>query len=588
MNPNATVARLVPGPGNQLPAINLSLGSPLVLGRQGSDCLIIDDPNLSRRHAVLWNQDGTWWVRDEGSLNGTFVNGDPIRESALEDGAVVNFGGTIEFRLEVNSHLPLGPESSAFQSRFFCLGLQPVAGGRSFFLRRNLTIVGRNVTSDIVLDEPRVSGIHARIERANGRTSIMDSGSRNGTVVNGETIRRTDLNPGDEVIFGDHAFRVKRTFFPTRFLTNGLVGAAFLLVLAVLLPALFRTGTNGVERLWTREMYMAQVSESLVEAVRACDDEPRNTEVARAQFAVAQRSLVAADILPLDEGTDTDLREAFLQVSVDHRVARELNGREIFALYESLDTPPVASGSELGNDAEPETETAKNTTPAGEESEPQVVAFDLDVELSLLVAQFGIDTRRRPIPEQMRVEVARFIEFWTGPRRGFTERTIRRSGVHLDMIKNQMRQHRLPEVFAYLPFIESGYQTSITSSAKARGLWQFMPSTGRNYGLRVDDEVDERTDPEKSTVAACQYIESLLNMFGPNAFLCAVAAYNKGENGMARCLKQYGDWRSTWKFWDVVGKDSGCLKPETVEYVPRFLAAAIVMRRSEVFGLAMD
>ncbi len=77
-------------------------------------------------------------------------------------------------------------------------------------------------------------------------------------------------------------------------------------------------------------------------------------------------------------------------------------------------------------------------------------------------------------------------------------------------------------------------------------------------------------------------------MFGPNAFLCSVAAYNKGENGMARCLKKYGDWRSTWKFWDVVENGNGCLKQETVEYVPRFLAAAIVMRRPEVFGLATD
>jgi pSer/pThr/pTyr-binding forkhead associated (FHA) protein len=580
MSSNSSFARLVPGTGNSFPAINLPLDSPLVVGRRGTDCLVIDDPQLSRRHAVLWNQDGTWWIRDEGSLNGTFVNGEAIRETSLQAGALVNFGGTIEFRLEMDSAPVGGKESSDLQSRLFCLGLEPVAGGRSVFLRRELTIVGRNATADIVLDEPRVSGIHARIERSHGRTSLLDSGSRNGTVVNGETVRRAELKPGDEVIFGDHAFRVKRTFYPTGLLMTGLVSTAFVLVLALLLPALFRSGTSNVERLWTREMYLAQVNESLVEAVRACDSEPRNTEVARAQFAVAQRSLVAADILPLDEPTEADLQAAFRKVSVDHRVTRELNGRDVFAIYKSLDAPEVVSPAEQ---AEPEP-----VEPEQKETEPPVVAYELDEELSRLVAQFGIDTRRRPIPDQMRVEVARCIEMWTGSKRGFTKRTFKRSQPYLEMIKTQMREHRLPEVFAYLPFIESGYQASVTSTAKARGLWQFMPSTGRAYGLQVDELVDERTDPEKATKAACMYIESLLNMFGPNAFLCAVAAYNKGENGMARCLKKYGDWRSTWKFWDVVENNNGCLKPETVEYVPRFLAAAIIMRRPEVFGLTMD
>ena len=68
--------------------------------------------------------------------------------------------------------------------------------------------------------------------------------------------------------------------------------------------------------------------------------------------------------------------------------------------------------------------------------------------------------------------------------------------------------------------------------------------------------------------------------------MCAVAAYNKGHNGMRRCLNRNAEnWRSSWKFWDLVAANDGCLKPETIEYVPRFLAAVIVMRRPEVFGL---
>ena len=184
--------------------------------------------------------------------------------------------------------------------------------------------------------------------------------------------------------------------------------------------------------------------------------------------------------------------------------------------------------------------------------------------------------------------IASQFSLFTQRLRPRLEKWLLRSDDHIIVVREMFTQGDLPAELSYLPFIESGYQDSIISSAKARGLWQFMPSTGRAHGLRVDDEMDERTDPLKSTQAACSYLNSLLNMFGPNAFLCAVAAYNKGENGMARCLKKSGNWRSTWKFWDVVAAGDGCLKQETMDYVPRFLAAAVILRRPEVFDLATN
>jgi membrane-bound lytic murein transglycosylase D len=180
--------------------------------------------------------------------------------------------------------------------------------------------------------------------------------------------------------------------------------------------------------------------------------------------------------------------------------------------------------------------------------------------------------------------VERFVTFWTTEMRGFTERTLMRASPYLDMIRGQLRRNQLPEVFCYLPFMESGFRTEIPSRAGARGLWQFMPDTARKYGLRVDEAVDERTDPARATEAACRYLNDLLSMFGANAFMCAVASYNKGEYGMLNCLRGVS-WRSTWKYWDIVAKNDGCLKRETIEYVPKFLAAAIVIRRPAAFGL---
>jgi membrane-bound lytic murein transglycosylase D len=176
------------------------------------------------------------------------------------------------------------------------------------------------------------------------------------------------------------------------------------------------------------------------------------------------------------------------------------------------------------------------------------------------------------------------VLFWTEERRAHTVRAINRSGRHLDSIRRELRVSLLPEVFCYLPFIESGYLVAALTPVGARGLWQFMPDTARRYGLRVDDEVDERTDPLLATRAACRYLNDLLAMFGADAFMCAVGSYNSGEYRMSECLRGV-NWRSRWKFVELVKQDNDCLKRETIEYVPRFLAAAIVMRHPEAFDL---
>lgn len=568
-----TSAQLTPGAeGGSLPAIALRAGAPVTVGRADDVEITIADSSLSRRHATIWHQDGEWWIRDEGSLNGTWVNGERVEGTQLLDGDGVDFGGNAAYRFSVikdtGEKRAERHDRTVYSSPAFCLALVPEDGGKQFLLRRKLSIVGRNRTADLQLDDPSVSGVHAKIEYQRGRVTLHDSGSRNGTVVNGEPVRRLNLVPGDRVAFGGVHFAVRRTWLPSAMALSGAIAGVLAAIAITLVPLVMNTSSSQAEPLWTRDMYLAQVSESLRLAVEACDSDPRRTEVAEAQFAIAKRSLIGADEMRPDRQTDEDLARALRKSAGQDRLQKMLHGRDLYELYRSLSEPVAAD------------EPQKRPEPAGE--------FDLDRELSRMVAQFGIDTRQRPIPKQMRDEVERYIEFWTVEKRGFTERAYKRGAPHLDMIRSELRAAQLPEVFCYLPFIESGYRTDVTSSAKARGLWQFMPSTGRAHGLRVDDQIDERIDPQKATRAACSYINSLLNMFGPNAFLCAVAAYNKGENGMARCLKKNANWRSTWKFWDVASAGDGCLKQETIEYVPRFLAAAVVLRRPEVFGLTTD
>jgi membrane-bound lytic murein transglycosylase D len=136
--------------------------------------------------------------------------------------------------------------------------------------------------------------------------------------------------------------------------------------------------------------------------------------------------------------------------------------------------------------------------------------------------------------------------------------------------------HGLPEELAFTAMIESGFNPIATSHAGARGLWQFMATTARRYGLRVDHWVDERLDPEKSTLAAAAYLRDLYNLFG--SWFLAQAAYNAGEGTIARAIRATG----SSDFWALAR--TSFLHSETKEFVPRILAATHIGREPIRYG----
>lgn len=136
----------------------------------------------------------------------------------------------------------------------------------------------------------------------------------------------------------------------------------------------------------------------------------------------------------------------------------------------------------------------------------------------------------------------------------------------------------LPEELALLPLIESGFSTSAKSKMKAVGPWQFIESTGRLYGLKINWWVDERRDPIKSTIAAAEYLERLYKMFG--SWNLALAAYNAGEGKILRALKR----TKGEDFWDL--HTTKYIKGETKEYVPKFIAAKLIADSPEKYGFS--
>jgi soluble lytic murein transglycosylase-like protein len=226
---------------------------------------------------------------------------------------------------------------------------------------------------------------------------------------------------------------------------------------------------------------------------------------------------------------------------------------DLWAQFFTTPAPPVAK-TEPARPVESSSASARPSKPAG------VVAGSYQIQQN--------DT------------VQRFLDqFQTGYRRAVVERWLTRSGRFLPMILEVFRQKGLPEELVFTAMIESGFDPVAVSRAGAKGLWQFMAPTARQYGLRVDRWLDERLDPEKSTVAAANYLKDLYTTFG--SWDLTQAAYNAGEMKVIRAIKGTG----TRDFWSLT--NSRLLRDETKNYVPAIHAVTIISQEPEQYGFAV-
>lgn len=181
------------------------------------------------------------------------------------------------------------------------------------------------------------------------------------------------------------------------------------------------------------------------------------------------------------------------------------------------------------------------------------------------------------LPSVTNKDVEWFIDYFQGRGRATFKRWLERSNKYTPMIREILKAEGLPEDLIYLAMIESGFSPTARSNKKAVGVWQFIPWTGKRYGLRIDWWIDERQDTEKATHAAAEYLRDLYERF--DSWYLAMAGYNAGEGRIARGLRKH----KVDNFWDLASHKR-TLKRETRNYVPKFLAAMIIAKDPKKYG----
>ncbi len=253
------------------------------------------------------------------------------------------------------------------------------------------------------------------------------------------------------------------------------------------------------------------------------------------------------------------------EVSVDPRFEREFD--RVMAGMNELEFAalPQSGGSD-----------AQKSEPAPIDEANEVTNYPVDPNIKAKAAA-EVKATRSDLPLMMTDQVAGYITYFSTRGHGTLEHALIKSGRYREMIERTLKEEGVPQDLIYLAQAESGFHPYAVSRAGARGIWQFMASRGRAYGLHRDWWVDERQDPEKSTRAAARHLKDLYNQFGD--WYLAMAAYNSGPGTVQSAVKRtgYAD------FWELYRRN--VLPHETRNYVPIIVAVTIMAKNPSQYGL---
>lgn len=301
---------------------------------------------------------------------------------------------------------------------------------------------------------------------------------------------------------------------------------------------------------------------------------PEQKAIQRAsqEFSVGREAALSGDFAcahdQFDRAVSTLRPEGFRPAPSPEMLVVSLEIYEGILRYEALATPPDESASGEGTVA-PELSPIEAPAASPEEisSARDAVASDTS----------GVTY---DIPIVVNDAVLKVLATFQGGFHEIIARGLARSGRYVPMIHRIFQEEEIPADLAQVALIESSFLPRARSPRAAHGIWQFMPRTGRQYGLTANAIVDERSDPEKATRAAAKHLVYLHELF--HDWYLALAAYNAGEGKILRAQERTG----LNDFWQLAA--SGALRAQTQSYVPAVIAATLIAKNPRHYGFEIE
>ncbi len=525
-------------------------------------------------------------------------------------------------------------------SYYYLEVIKGLEAGRRYLLTDGAISLGRSSQNTVPLhpSEKNVSGHHAIIYKSGERVTLQDLESTNGTFVNEERVTERELSPGDVVGLGKAGPRLRLVVSDTELSLEGSGRAQ----LASADSTSIRTVEDELQRFANRDAPETTGKEDLelITKVRLRlprDETPLSgpSQTMEMEKKILEKKLGTSDMHNLmrdgkrlekiiDRGNIGQTQASMLRaVHVAHArshvqwlvvlgcvIAVSAVAVSFFAIrahqYKALLSKGLSLRAEM--DAY-ETQIAQaNKDPDANKRKLDSLISELDKAKKQLSSvkqdvrqndynKFYSDPLEKTIdevlmrfgetdyhiPQEMVSRVKYHISVYSGSLHATIAKYVGRKERYFPMIRRVFRENKLPEDLAYVSMLESGFNPRALSPVGARGMWQFMPETGRRYGLRVDNTIDERCEPEKATLAAAKYFRELIAIFGgQSSVMLAMAAYNAGEGRIVGALRKIDNPMRNRDFWYIYRM--GYLAEETNEYIPRVMALLIISEHPDQYG----
>jgi soluble lytic murein transglycosylase-like protein len=444
--------------------------------------------------------------------------------------------------------------------------------------------------------EPQLAPYHAAVVLKDGVYHVIDLDAPGGIRVNGKKVAKVELRSGDTIRFGasggpevEVEIVIDASYDPaqdaaeiTKVLQAAGRASATGQIFAVTAQRIAeeRAKAGGVRSRKTMD-YVATAVQEVSEVVKK-QTKKRWVKVvglvtAAAMVVIAVMGTVIyvqhrqiARLLDAKGRFDTQIREIQRQMQAEQDSAR-------LALLEQryLDATSNAERT-LADLARADRAKADEAANAGDE---------LDREIRAILRQFDAETYAVPpiFKQRLQYHINLLLKGNIA-----TREVYQRKVKYWPVIVKEFRALELPDVMGYVAWTESRFNPTARSRAGAVGMWQMMAVSARELGLRVDGKVDERMNVDLQTRAAARHLANLLAEFGEDAFMLAMASYNRGENGVRAVLHKIartpgGFKKANRDFWHLYRMK--LLPSETMEYVPKILAAAVICSNPQRYGL---